>query len=256
VKFTEQGGVTLRVARDEDRVLFSVGDTGIGIAEDNLAHLFEGFFEADSTLSRRHGGTGVGLAICGELATLMGGTIDASSAPGAGSTFTLVLPLQPAEPAKEAKAADARVGDADPPVSLRILAAEDNVTNQIVLKTLLAIAGIAPWIVEDGREALAAWELQAWDVVLMDIQMPGMNGIEATRAIRLREVETGRPRTPIIAVTANAMTHQVTEYEAAGMDAVVAKPIDLAKLLDAMEQALAPNGAAPAEPGQETSAAA
>ena len=119
-----------------------------------------------------------------------------------------------------------------------MLAAEDNLTNQLVLKTLLAPAGIEPVLTANGREALEAWETQAWDIVLMDIQMPEMNGIEATRAIRRREAETGRARTPIVAVTANAMTHQLTEYMAAGMDGVVAKPVEITTLFGVMEQAL------------------
>jgi signal transduction histidine kinase/AmiR/NasT family two-component response regulator len=255
VKFTDDGGVTLRVERDADRVLFCVSDTGIGIARDDLAHLFEGFFQADATLSRRYGGTGAGLAICGQLAALMGGTIEASSKLGVGSTFTLALPLQPVGPTEAATVADMHPAEPESAAGLSVLAAEDNVTNQQVLRTLLALAGITPTLVENGREALAAWERQGWDVVLMDIQMPEMNGIEATRAIRLREMETGRPRTPIVAVTANAMTHQVVEYEAAGMDGVVAKPIDLANLLNAMEQALAQASAIAAELSQQTSTA-
>ena len=122
-----------------------------------------------------------------------------------------------------------------------MLAAEDNDTNQLVLKTLLGQAGIVPTLVENGRQALEAWERQDWDVILMDIQMPIMDGIAATLAIRQREAETGRARTPIIAVTANAMTHQVAEYEAAGMDSMVPKPIDIAALFAAMEQALEPD---------------
>jgi CheY-like chemotaxis protein len=110
----------------------------------------------------------------------------------------------------------------------------------LVLKTLLAQAGIVPTLVENGRQALEAWEGQHWDVILMDIQMPVMDGVEATRAIREREAVTQRPRTPILAVTANAMTHQVAEYRAAGMDGMVPKPIDVAALFQAMEQALEP----------------
>ena len=99
-------------------------------------------------------------------------------------------------------------------------------------------AGVTPVLVENGRAALAAWEQQHWDVILMDIQMPEMDGVAATRAIRLREAETGRARTPIIAVTANAMSHQLVEYEAAGMDGMIAKPVDIRKLFTAIEQAL------------------
>jgi CheY-like chemotaxis protein len=237
-----------------EHVIFRVTDTGIGLADDDLAHLFEGFFQADSTLTRRYGGTGIGLTICGELATLMGGVIEASSKLGEGSTFSLMLPLKPAEPLVESRASKTHSSETEPTAELRVLAAEDNATNQLVLKTLLAAADIEPTIVVNGREALADWEGQTWDIVLMDIQMPEMNGIEATWAIRHRELETGRPRTPIVAVTANAMTHQVVEYEAAGMDGVVAKPVNMANLFNVMEQALA-QAAAPAEPSRRNSAA-
>jgi signal transduction histidine kinase/FixJ family two-component response regulator len=238
VKFTHEGGVTLRADREPLRLVFRVADSGIGIGRDDLGRLFEGFFQADATLTRRYGGAGVGLAICGQFTSLMGGVIEAASEPGRGSTFTLALPLERAVPAKTQVAA-ARSAETDGLTELRVLAAEDNAVNQLVLKALLASAGIEPTMVVNGREALSAWEDQDWDLVLMDIQMPEMNGIEATRAIRLREAETGRVRTPIIAVTANAMTHQLGEYAAAGMDAVVAKPVDVGALFNAMEQALA-----------------
>ena len=239
VKFTKSGGVTLTVDAEGDQVAFRVADTGIGIGAEDLEHLFEGFFQADGTLTRQHGGAGIGLAICHQLTTLMGGEIDASSAPGEGSAFTFILPLVRTETVDAAVADDAAEAEEERPDELRVLAAEDNATNQLVLKTLLAPAGIAPVLVENGREALTAWENQTWDIVLMDIQMPEMNGIEATRAIRERARQTGRPRTPIVAVTANAMTHQIVEYEAAGMDGVVAKPVDMAKLFEAMDQAMA-----------------
>jgi CheY-like chemotaxis protein len=139
-------------------------------------------------------------------------------------------------------------GPADPPNAdpagrsgaLRVLAAEDNDVNQLVLKTLLSQAGVTPIMVENGRLALEAWEAQTWDIILMDIQMPVMDGLAATREIRAREAETGRSRTPIIAVTANAMIHQVAEYKAVGMDGMAPKPIDMGLLFQAMEQALEP----------------
>ena len=244
LKFTHDGAVTLRVAREGDRVVFRVIDTGIGIGGDDLAHLFETFFQADATLTRRYSGSGIGLAICSELSTLMGGMIEATSRLGEGSEFILTLPLQRiAASAAPDVAAEASIETQE---ELRVLAAEDNITNQLVLKTLLAPAGIEPTVVENGREALEAWEGQLWDVILMDIQMPEMNGVEATLAIRRRELETGRPRTPIIAVTANAMTHQLGEYLAAGMDGVVAKPVEIANLFMVMDQAL--SGDAPGQP--------
>ncbi len=239
VKFTHNGGVMLRVDEAAGRIVFSVDDTGIGIGDHDLQHLFEGFFQADASPSRQYGGAGLGLAICGELTALMGGEIGAESEIGGGSTFTLSLPLPRAW--AEPKVVDGRSMYTGRMAALRVLAAEDNVTNQLVLKTLLAPAGIAPTLVVNGREALSAWEHQTWDLVLMDIQMPEMDGVQAARAIRSRERETGRPRTPIVAVTANAMTHQLVEYEAAGMDGVVAKPVNVGALFAAMQQALATN---------------
>ena len=238
VKFTHEGGVILRADREPLRLVFRVADSGIGIHGDDLERLFEGFFQSDATLTRKYGGAGVGLAICGHFTGLMGGAIEAASELGRGSTFTLSLPLERGLPAK-APAAEPHSPEIEAFAPLRVLAAEDNATNQLVLKALLAPAGIEPTLVENGREALCAWETQDWDLVLMDIQMPEMNGIEATRAIRLREAQTGRARTPIVAVTANAMTHQLDEYAEAGMDGVVAKPVDIGALFAAMEQAMA-----------------
>ncbi len=237
VKFTQEGRITLAIDRDDRDVVFQVTDTGIGIEAKHLAHLFDDFFQVDPSLSRVHGGSGLGLAICRDLTRLMVGTIEAGSEPGQGATFTLRLPLKPVEaalPTAEATAAMDQDGTSD----LRVLAAEDNETNRQVLKTLLAQAGVTPIFAVDGAEAVAFWERQAWDVILMDIQMPGMDGVAATRAIRQRETETGRPRTPIVAVTANAMTHQLADYAAAGMDEVVAKPINIARLFATLELVL------------------
>jgi len=236
VKFTETGSAGLRVAPEGSGVAFQVVDTGIGIATGDLHRLFEGFFQADGTSTRRRGGVGVSLAICRQLTSLMQGELRAASTPGAGSTFTLALPLQRIEATPATEETPSRI---DPNAALRVLAAEDNATNQLVLKSLLGAAEITPTIVENGRLAVEAWETGGWDIVLMDIQMPEMSGVDATRAIRRREAETARPRTPIIAVTANAMAHQLAEYTAAGMDGVVAKPIDLARLLCAIDQAIA-----------------
>ena len=246
VKFTPAGSVAFNVARTADGVAFHVADTGIGASEDDLVRIFEGFFQADSTSTRRHGGAGVGLTISAKLASLMKGAIEAQSTPGKGSVFTLVLPLGRVEtPVAAAEATGAREDkgeriEGEPSAQPRILVAEDNVTNQLVLKTLLEPAGIEPTLVANGREAVATWEDQAWDLILMDIQMPEMDGVEATRMIRRRETESGRIRTPIIAVTANAMTHQTAEYAAAGMDDVLAKPVNVAKLYQAIERACVP----------------
>ena len=237
VKFTHQGGVQLEVGAEGEQLIFRVVDTGIGIEPSDLARLFEGFYQADATLSRKYGGAGVGLAVCKGLASLMGGALEASSRLDAGTTFTFRVMLRPVEASDEAKTPE-HVPEAETAPELRVLAAEDNPTNQLVLKTLLASAGIMPTLVDNGRAALMAWEDQDWDIILMDIQMPEMNGIDATQAIRKRETATGRMRTPIVAVTANAMTHQIAEYEGAGMDGVVAKPIDMHSLFDVMDAAL------------------
>jgi signal transduction histidine kinase/CheY-like chemotaxis protein len=252
VKFTDKGGIVLSVTREGGSVVFRVSDTGIGIAPDNLEHLFDDFYQADASSTRRYGGMGLGLAICRDLVGLMGGEIEAASILGQGSTFTVRLPLKAAFQAPEAPAPEARAAPETDPGDLRVLAAEDNETNQLVLRTLLEQAGVSPTFVNNGRRAVEAWEAQDWDIVLMDIQMPEMDGVTATRVIRAREAETGRRRTPILAVTANAMAHQVAGYEAAGMDGLVPKPIEITRLFAAMEEVL---NAAEAQGPQEASLA-
>ncbi len=241
IKFTDTGEVQVRVGRAEGGLRLSVSDTGIGIAPEPLSRLFAKFEQGDATTTRRYGGTGLGLAICRELAQLMGGDIGAESEPGKGSVFTVVLPLSRLGSSKQRPVQPTPIKtepETAPTVSLRILAAEDNAVNQLVLRTLLNQVGVRPTVVSDGAEALAAWEADDWDLILMDVQMPVMDGPTATRSIRQREIETGRRRTPIIALTANAMSHQVADYVAAGMDSFVAKPIEVARLLQAIDAAV------------------
>jgi len=242
LKFTETGGVDVAVAAGDPGLVLTVHDSGIGIPADRLDQLFEKFEQADTSTTRKFGGTGLGLSICRDLADLMGGSIKAESRPGEGTTFTVSLPLpRVANPAKvdiRDGVSGAEIGERTGQTALRVLAAEDNAVNQLVLKTMLEQVGIAPTIVADGRAAVKAWESQAWDLVLMDVQMPVLDGIAATRAIRAREAALGRPRTPILALTANAMTHHVAEYLAADMDGFVAKPIEVGQLFAAIEQAL------------------
>ncbi|WP_158915809.1 ATP-binding protein [Caulobacter sp. S45] len=236
LKFAETGSVRVEVAATaEDQLSFIVRDTGIGMTPEHAAHLFEKFTQADASTTRKYGGSGLGLAICHELATLMGGTLDAESALDQGSTFTLRLPLRRAEGPVEDQATEA---ENEPHYELRVLAAEDNAVNQIVLKTLLAQVGIEPVMVDNGVQAVEAWARADWDVILMDVQMPQMDGPTATREIRARELIQGRARTPIIALTANAMAHQISGYLDLGMDGFVAKPIETAKLFRAIEEAL------------------
>ncbi len=243
LKFTEAGGVTVIVGRKQRALTLTVTDTGIGISPVQQTALFQKFAQADASTTRRFGGTGLGLAICRELAEHMGGRVEVKSAEGEGSTFvaTLPLPRRRRSTRKAASPSTDRAADLRPSAefaAIRLLVAEDNPMNQLVLQTLLSQFGVEPTIVGDGVDAVAAWESSDWDVMLMDVQMPRMDGPTATRFIRERELAQGRPRTPIIALTANAMTHQVKEYLAAGMDGFVAKPIQVERLFAALEAAL------------------
>jgi len=239
LKFTEQGEIRVTAVRQGEILEFSVKDTGVGIPPESLPKLFAKFDQLDSSTTRRFGGTGLGLAICRELAQLMAGEIAVQSEYGLGSTFTLRVPLRWVGEEK-AVAAPMAPMDERPEIALRVLAAEDNAVNQLVLKTLLHQMGVDPTVVENGQLAVEAWEAGEWDVVLMDIQMPVMDGLTATALIRNREADTGRPRTPIVALTANAMSHQVDQYITAGMDGHVAKPIQAAELFEALTRAAVP----------------
>jgi CheY-like chemotaxis protein len=234
VKFTPEGRIRLSVEATAEGLTFTLTDTGIGIAPEHIASLFEKFVQADSSTTRRFGGTGLGLAISRELVERMGGTLRMDSAPGKGSTFVFRLPFARAE----------ATDSAPPPVAdddiraLRILAAEDNATNALILRALLEPAGVDLRTVANGREAVDAFHADDFDLILMDVQMPVMNGIEATRAIRERESEHRLSPTPILALSANVMSHQILEYELAGMDGVVAKPVDAGKLIEAIAAAM------------------
>ena len=241
LKFTEAGEVRVRIFGQARGFVMAISDTGVGIEPDRVAHLFQKFEQADASTTRKFGGTGLGLSICRELAHLMGGAIAVESLVGRGSVFTVTLPLErsadvrvSAAPLAIAAAPDAELGQR----TLRVLAAEDNPVNQMVLKTLLHQAGVHPMLVGDGQAALAAWEANDWDLILMDMQMPVMDGLDATRAIRARERATGRLRTPIIALTANVMAHQIATYVEAGMDRFVGKPIEVGELFAAIEAVL------------------
>jgi len=250
LKFTLEGEIRVSITRTLGIIRIEVWDTGVGIPPDRIGRLFDKFVQADSSTTRRFGGTGLGLAICAELAKAMGGRIDVESQEGVGTTFTVELPLErlgdssgdrrPAEDAVENELAAGR--------PLRVLAAEDNPVNQLVLKTLLAQLDLWPVIVDNGAAAVASWEAEEWDLVLMDVQMPVMDGPTAAKTIRAREAELGRRRTPIIALTANAMKHQVDEYLAAGMDGLISKPINISELFGAMSAAASGAEAAADQP--------
>lgn len=228
LKFTKEGRVVLAANYRDGTLEIAVTDTGIGIATERLETVFDPFTQADVSTNRNFGGTGLGLSIAYDLAKMMGGSIRVESDLGKGSTFTAILKIprlgdavNEPSPAIE----DEAVVSQDIVQSLRVLAAEDNLVNQLVLRTLMEQFGITLTVVENGKLAVEAWESQVWDIILMDMQMPVMGGVEASRLIRQRERETGRSKTPIIAVTANAMTHQVSEYESAGINGIVSKPI-------------------------------
>ncbi len=233
LKFTDSGSIHLTAGIEDENerdmlIGVSVSDTGIGIAPDKHEIIFQAFRQADGSMARRFGGTGLGLAICTKLVQAMGGSIRVKSEPGNGSTFhftvrlTKVLAQPTAEPAKAGE---------PHALHLRILLAEDNVLNQRLELRLLERAGHDVQLARSGREAVDAYAGASFDVVLMDIQMPEMDGLEATRAIRLFEVETGR-HTPIIAMTACAGSDDERRCREAGMDGYIAKPIDTRALLD------------------------
>jgi signal transduction histidine kinase/AmiR/NasT family two-component response regulator len=237
LKFTETGEIRVVGRPGDEGLVIEVSDTGIGISPQGLAKLFSKFHQVDASTTREFGGSGLGLSICRQLAEMMGGRIEVESQTGRGSRFTVTLPLK--------RIAEERPGLASPEVgaepssiSLKVLAAEDNKVNQLVLKTLLHQIGVEPFVVDDGQAAIKAWETCDWDVILMDIQMPRLDGPTAVRTIRERERATGRARTPILALTANAMPHQVADYMAAGMDGHIAKPIEALRLFEALQAAV------------------
>ncbi len=255
LKFTERGRVDVTVSRKRGTLRLTVRDTGIGVAPQNLAGLFKKFEQADASTTRRYGGTGLGLAICEDLVAMMGGAITVASTLGEGTTFTVDLPLKrvaaaPAPPvlAEVERGLEAMSG------AIRVLAAEDNGMNRLVLKTLLNQVGVEPVMTHDGRACVTAWEREPWDLILMDVQMPIMDGPTATAVIRARERAEGRARTPIVALTANALAHQTAEYKAAGMDDFVAKPIEAARLYAVLQAVL--DGAAAAKAAAAAAAAA
>jgi CheY-like chemotaxis protein len=225
IKFTSTGGIHITLQstlkNGKDMLQFSVRDTGIGIAADKQKGVFEAFSQADTSTTRRFGGTGLGLTICARLVELMGGKIWLESAEGNGSTFHFTLQVKRASRAPQAagQTVAPQVEDLKP---LRILLVEDHPINQVLATTLLKKWGHQFVLAHNGREAVELFATQAWDVVLMDIQMPIMGGIEAAGLIRASE-PPGQ-RTPIVALTANAMDSDRAATKLAGMDAHLAKP--------------------------------
>jgi signal transduction histidine kinase len=247
VKFTSEGRVSLSVAADDaadgaQSLRLAIEDTGIGFDAATGKRLFSRFAQADGSITRRFGGTGLGLSISNALAELMGGTISAVSTPGEGSRFTLALAL-PVADAEEAPSPAENLGE--PEVAedagrlLRILLAEDHAVNRKVVQMIFDGLPIELDMAEDGVEAVRQFAVGAYDLVLMDIQMPVMDGLEATRAIRLMEAEEGRVRTPVFMLTANALPEHQAAGRAAGSDGFLTKPIVAGDLLAAVQAAVA-----------------
>ncbi|WP_337189304.1 ATP-binding protein [Phenylobacterium sp.] len=235
VKFTERGEIGVSLAIEDGFVTLEVRDTGVGFDAETAARLFRRFEQADGSVTRRFGGTGLGLALSRTLAGMMDGDIACRSAPGEGSTFTFRFPARPADAPVlgERPSALAARGDNDAP-PLTVLVAEDNPNNRTIVGMVLEAVHARTVMVENGAEAVAAFAAAPFDIVLMDLQMPVMDGLSATRRIRELERRAGARPTPIIALSANAMTHHVDEALAAGSTAHVAKPIDPHRLIEVM----------------------
>jgi signal transduction histidine kinase/ActR/RegA family two-component response regulator len=240
VKFTAAGKIAVSVdveGVEPERVVVQVSDTGIGFDAAAGARLFERFEQADGSITRRYGGTGLGLAISRSLAQAMGGELYAVSSPGEGSVFTLKLDLLRARRAIAVQAASASDESQVDLSRFRVLLAEDHPTNRRVVELILRSAGVQLTCVEDGAEAIRVWAAGDFDLVLMDMQMPVMDGLTATRAIRRREAASERPRTLIYALTANAMAEHAKASAEAGADGHLTKPITVDDLLSAVRDA-------------------
>jgi CheY-like chemotaxis protein len=244
IKFTEQGSIRIHMDVQErlsDAIMLrcTVTDTGIGIAPDRSAHVFDEFTQAESDHTRRFGGTGLGLTICKRLVDMQGGTIGVTSEVGKGSSFTFTIPYASAtnevgtvQPDNQQLPTDNDLRD------LRILLAEDNKLNVLVAKEELAdaIPGVVVEVALNGQVALEMLQTNHYDLVLMDVQMPVMDGYEAARAIRA--LSSMKSRIPILAMTANVMQAEVQQCMDAGMDGFVPKPFKQEELVEAMRQVL------------------
>ena len=226
LKFTDTGRVVIRLdADDHERIRILVIDTGMGMSREQIDRVFTPFAQGDPTIARRFGGTGLGLSICRQLAERMGGEIIVSSELGSGSTFTVRLPL-PVTAAPPATIADAPKPELS---GARVLVVDDNLANQMVARAILEAVGAVVAVANDGHAALARLRMEDFDVVLMDVHMPGMDGVEAVR--RIRAGEAGRSDLPVVALTADAMVGDAERLLAQGFDDAHPKPVQPAGLL-------------------------
>ncbi|WP_323770817.1 ATP-binding protein [Antarctobacter sp.] len=232
VKFTREGGVKVRVRPDLERhrLVIAVQDSGPGIDRDAQARIFEPFMQADSSITRQHGGSGLGLTISRQLCQAMGGDLMVVSRPGHGATFFCDLPLRAAS-AEEARKVRSEPAAVPVLAGMRILVADDNATNRLILSRFLAKTQAEPLFADTGQAALDIIRENRCDVILMDVQMPVMDGVAATKIIREMEQAEGASPAFIVAVTANVLSHQVSSYRSAGMDEVLSKPVSKRDLL-------------------------
>jgi signal transduction histidine kinase/CheY-like chemotaxis protein len=237
VKFTPGGSVRVNVSHRGELLRFEVADTGIGIDPAKLETIFEAFTQADGSHSRHYGGTGLGLAISRRLVHLMGGRLWAESTPGAGSRFFVEVPLAWARRAEPVPLEGA--GEPPPlPAHLRVLVAEDNPINQKVVCSMLKRRGWEVALADNGEDAYREFLSRTFDLILMDVQMPQVDGLEASSRIRRSELHRGLRRTPILALTAHASRQQHDQCLACGMDGVLTKPVNMAELLERITAAV------------------
>lgn len=226
IKFTEQGRIRVELsATDSEQVTLRVEDTGIGMSAEQIERVFDPFAQADSSISRRFGGTGLGMSIVKRLAEMMGGTVTVTSSLGQGTCIEVVIPLMAAH-GDANLALEAPETQPSPSLpGLRVLAVDDNKTNQMILGIILGQVGARVTMADDGPSALAAFSPGKFDLLVLDISMPGMDGVTLLHRIRAAELEAGSPATPALAFTANAMLHQVEGYRLAGFNDCVTKPL-------------------------------
>jgi signal transduction histidine kinase/AmiR/NasT family two-component response regulator len=245
VKFTKSGGIQVKIMRlanrshDPEGVIHlgvKVRDTGIGMSKEQQAHIFDAFTQADASTTRRYGGTGLGLAICQRLVTAMGGKLSVRSEVGKGSEFRFYVPVRQAT-SVDKQMTEPMALDASHWSKLRVLVAEDQAINQLLIRKLLEGTGCELSLVSDGEQAIAHWQSRPVDLILMDVQMPVMDGMAATMEIRKREKQRGS-YTRIIALTAHAMAGDQERCLAAGMDGYVTKPVSMEALNECVRHVL------------------